>query len=117
VRILASVLRGELNVRLSAALVDEYREVLKRPRIARRHGLSAAEIDAIVDAILAKATLIEVPELPVEGPDPNDAHLWRLLRCVADATLITGDRALLAHTQTWCNVLTPRDWWTRYGEA
>jgi len=114
VQILIAVLRGELNVRVSAALVAEYRGVLKRPRIAKHHGLSDGQVDDIVDAIVGSATLVDVAEWPAEGPDPNDVHLWRLLRSVGGATLITGDQALIEHAPAWCAVLTPRNWWTRY---
>ena len=55
---------GALEVVLSAFILDELRRVL--PRLSHRHGLSAAEIEDLVDILSIQAEVIE----PAPGADP-----------------------------------------------
>jgi len=54
-RILAAWRHGSVDVLLSVYILEELRRVL--PRLANRHGLSAAEIDDLVDAFPSKPKL------------------------------------------------------------
>lgn len=96
-RILNAMLDGRIRHLLSVGLLAEYREVMLRPRIQKRHGLSVADVDVILQALAANAMLRDPEVAGEEWPDPADAHLWALARAHAGAVLVTGDQALLDH--------------------
>jgi len=108
---------GALEVVLSVFIVDELRRVL--PKLAHRHGLSAAEIDDLVDSLSIQAEVIE--PTPVHDPaltDFNDQPVQGTLAAAlqqsrADA-LITGDKALLALRDRY-PILTPAEFWAAHG--
>lgn len=117
-RILAAWYQGSLDVVLSNYILDELRRVL--PRLVHRHGLSAGEIDDLVDILSIRAEIIE----PVPGSDPDlrDAGdqpvLGTLLAAMQAAGvnyLITGDQDLLALAQRY-PVLTPAGFWAAHGQ-
>lgn len=84
--------------------------MLCRPRIVHAHRRTEAEIDALLKELYEHAAHVDPPsDAPVEGPDPGDAHLWRLL-ATAPAVLITGDYALRTQKPTWARVMSPREW-------
>lgn len=95
-RILDGMLAAAFPFVVSEALLAEYRAVLVRPRLRRRHGLAAAGVDAIL-ADLARHAIVLHPAgagAP-PAPDPGDQFLWNLLATRADLTLVTGDKLLL----------------------
>jgi putative PIN family toxin of toxin-antitoxin system len=106
-RILNAMLDGRINFLLSIALLAEYREVMLRPRIQKRHGLSARDVDVILQAIAANAMIRDPEVLGQESPDPADAHLWALAKVHPGAVLITGDQALLDHPAKGVIAITP----------
>jgi hypothetical protein len=82
-------------------LLAEYREVLLRARIRKRHGLSPAEIDVILTEITANAEIVQVePASRKQGE-----HLRRILAAVPSAVRVTGDRRLAGEGQA----LTPKE--------
>lgn len=90
---------------LSEALLAEYREVLNRPALRKRHGLTGKEIDALLIA-LAEHTSTGA----CGGPGctrPGDQHLWDLLASHDELCLVTGDRLLLESRHAPAPVLTP----------
>jgi len=106
-RILNAMLDGRFNYLLSIELLAEYREVMLRPRIQKRHGLSARDVDVILQTIAANA-MIRDPEVLGHGsPDPEDAHLWVLAKAQPGAVLVTGDQALLDHPATGVVTISP----------
>ncbi len=68
-KILTAWRHGSVDVLLSVYILEELRRVL--PRLANRHGLSAAVIDDLVDALSIQAETVE----PLPGVRP------RLTRC------------------------------------
>lgn len=111
-RILDAALDGRLRCLLSPALLQEYRAVLLRPAIVRRHGLDAADIDELLAALVHNAAWRE-PTGSYSAPDPGDNHLWALLESEPSAHLITGDQRLLGGQPFDARVLRPdqfRDW-------
>ena len=106
-----------LEVVLSVFILDELRRVL--PRLTQRHGLSAAEIDDLVDILSIEAEVIE----PTPGYDPaltdfNDQPVLGTLIAAlqqshADA-LVTGDKALLALAERY-PIRTPAEFWAAHG--
>jgi len=59
-----TMLAGTLHFVLSEALLVEYRRVLLRPAIAQRHGLSEADVDAVLESLVLNAGFREPPEAP-----------------------------------------------------
>jgi hypothetical protein len=90
---------------LSLELLAEYREVLLRARIRRRHGLSPAEIDVILTEIAANAQIVEAEP----SPRRQDEHLRRILVAVPSARLVTGDRRLADGVADAGRALTPKE--------
>ena len=106
-RILNAMLGGRFSFLLSIELLDEHREVMLRPRIQKRHGLSARDVDVILQAIAANAMIRDPEVLGQEWPDPADAHLWALAKAHPGAVLISGDQALLDHPANGVIAITP----------
>lgn len=112
--ILQLALNGDVEYLLSPDVLAEYRAVLSRPRLSRRHGKEAADLAVLVAELIAEGEVLFPHDQPEEGPDPGDAHLWRLLRMRSDAVLVTGDQALLQSAPTWARVMSPREWIVQY---
>jgi putative PIN family toxin of toxin-antitoxin system len=93
--LLEAMLRGSFTYLLSLDLLAEYREVLLRPAIRRRHGLSAAEVEAVLTELALNASVRDPPPATGVVPDVGDHHLWALLQSDVAAVLVTGDDALL----------------------
>jgi len=106
-RILDAMLSGRMRFLLSIELMTEYRQVLLRPRIAERHGLTEDQIDQILEAIAANGIIREGVHAKEEGPDPEDAHLWALVASHPATVLVTGDRALLDEPPAAASVISP----------
>lgn len=118
-KIVAAWRLGALEVVLSHYILDELRRVL--PRLSARHGLSAAEMDDLVDILAIDAEQVE----PIEINDPNlrdgfdQPVLGTLIAAqkIHDAQyLITGDKDLLALAEQY-PILTPAEFWARHGGA
>lgn len=93
-RILDLMLSGALRFLLSIDLLSEYHDVLSRPKIARRHGLSAAEVDRVLAALALQAAVREAAPLAAVLSPRGDEHVVALLAVDPSAFLVTGDRAL-----------------------
>lgn len=61
-----------LHFALSEALLVEYRRVLLRPAIARRHGLTEVEIDQLLESLVVNALLREAPIRGEADPPPGE---------------------------------------------
>lgn len=121
-KILAAWRHGSVDVVLSSFILDELRRVL--PRLVHRHGLSAAEVDELVDILSIQAELVDavaideaalrdVADLPVLG-----TLLATLQAATADAPaaqyLITGDKDLLVLADRY-PIITPAAFWSLHG--
>ena len=106
--ILDAMLAGELRFAISIDLLAEYREVLLRRKIRARHGHTDEEIDTVLEAVARNAVVVTPRPSTHTSPDPGDQHLWDLLGCLADTTLVTGDEALGGEDGPF-TVLTPRE--------
>jgi predicted nucleic acid-binding protein len=102
--ILDRMLAGGFRFLLSIDLLAEYRTVLLRPKIRRRHRLRPREIDRILTEIAANAAFPEVDQTETTG----DRHLWVLLSAVPGAILVTGDRRLIERPAGSGRVVLPR---------
>ena len=118
---LASIVDGMVEGRfpflLSPSLLNEYRSVLRRPRIAERHRLQAEHIEQVLVRFVLNAMWREEAQLEtgVRAPDRGDDHLWVLLRCQAGAVLVTGDRLLIERPPPFASVMTPSAFVTLLG--
>jgi len=110
----SKVVDAMLDVRLiyllSAALLQEYRLVLLRPKLQRLHGLDEEQIDHLLTEITANGIWHETPEVAEHAPDPGDEHLWMLLAAEPFAALITGDRQLQEHPPSRSQVFPPANY-------
>jgi uncharacterized protein len=106
-RILASMLEGGFRFLLSIELLAEYHDVLGRPRIRRRHGLSARQIEVVLTDIAASGAVVEAARLG-DRPPGGDGHLWQILDAEPNAVLVTGDRRLFEGPGRGARVVSPR---------
>ncbi len=108
-RILDGMLAAAFPFVLSEALLAEYRTVLVRPTLRKLHGLTVAEVDAVLTD-LAQHAIVLVPESTPPAPpapDPGDQLLWELLTARADLVLVTGDKLLLRDAGMRGRVISP----------
>ena len=114
--ILDAMLGGHFTYLLSVELLAEYRAVLLRPAIRRRHGLTDAEVEVVLTELALNGTLHD-PAPSVAGlPDAGDRHLWDLVETSA-AILVTGDEALRRRAPDPARILSPRQFLARLSRA
>ena len=106
-RLVDGMIAGDFPFYLSIELLGEYRQVLLRENIQNLHGLSAAQVDEVLEIIVANGILREPKPAHREAPDPGDQFLWNLLEAQPKALLVTGDKALLEDSQQKSSVLSP----------
>jgi predicted nucleic acid-binding protein len=104
-RILDGMLAGRFRFLLSADMLGEYREVLLRPRIQRRHGLSAEEIDVLLTDLAANGIWFDFASGPART---GDDHLGEILSHERSAFLVTGDLKLASRLGKSASVYSPR---------
>ena len=105
-RILDGMLAAAFPFVVSEALLAEYRTVLVRPNLRKLHGLTVAQVEAILTD-LAQHAIVLVPVGAPPAPDPDDQLLWELLAARADLVLITGDKLLLGDAGMRGRVISP----------
>jgi putative PIN family toxin of toxin-antitoxin system len=115
-RILAAWRHGSVDLLLSAYILEELRRVL--PRLAHRHGLTAAEIDDLVDVLSIQAEVIEpLPGLEPALRDVDDqpvlGTLLAALKSPGADYLITGDKDLLALAERY-PIVDPAEFWATH---
>jgi putative PIN family toxin of toxin-antitoxin system len=106
-QILDAMLSGRLPYLLSPDLLDEYQQVLSRPKIKRLHGLNEQEVDCILEELAANAVWRN-PSVSDDAPDPGDNHLWSLLKSQQGSILVTGDKMLSANPPSKASVISPK---------
>lgn len=116
-KIFAAWKHGALEVVLSLFILDELRRVL--PKLTHRHGLSAAEIDDLVDILSIQAEVIDpAPGHDAALTDCNDQPILGTLIAALQAfqadALLTGDKALLALADRY-PIRTPAQFWSTHG--
>lgn len=116
-KILSAWRQGGVEVVLSTFIVEELRRVL--PRLTHRHGLSATEIDDLIDILSIQAELLE-PKKSQEDSlrDANDLPVLGTLLAALEIGnvnyLLTGDKDLLVLAERY-PILSPADFWARHG--
>ena len=110
-KVLSDVLSGDMIFVLSPALLAEYRAVLLRPAITKRHELTEPEIDQILIELTANAKWSEPNEDDKhQAPDDGDTHLWALLSSHPEAILVTGDRLLIENARPGSQIMMSSDY-------
>jgi len=107
-RILDGMLMAAFPFVVSEALLAEYRAVLVRPGLRKLHGLTVAEVEALLTDI-AQHAIVLAPVSASPAPDPGNQLLWELLAARADLQLVTGDKLLLKHPGMRERVVSPRE--------
>ena len=92
---------------MSEALLAEYRAVLVRPNLRKLHGLTIAEVEAILTDLAQHAIVLEPVAAP-PAPDPGDQLLWGLLAARVDLVLVTGDKLLLRDAGMRGRLISPQ---------
>ncbi|MDP3287319.1 MAG: putative toxin-antitoxin system toxin component, PIN family [Methyloversatilis sp.] len=116
-KILAAWRHGSVDVVLSIYILEELRRVL--PCLEHRHGLTAAEIDDLVDVLSIQAEVIEPltslePDLRDGNDQPVLATLLAALNTSGAHYLVTGDKDLLALADRYA-IVTPAAFWSAHG--
>ena len=106
-RILDGMLAAAFPFVVSEALLAEYRTVLARPVLRKRHGLTVAEVEAILTD-LAQHAIVMVSVAGSPAPDPGDQLLWGLLAARAELLLVTGDKLLIRDAGMRGRVISPQ---------
>ena len=114
-KILDAMLSGQIRFLLSVELLTEYRAVLSRSAIRKRHKLIDSEVDALLEVLATNASVADISGRSETAPDAGDDHLWRLLAARSGTGLITGDAALLKKAPSETLVVSPRDWVNEFG--
>jgi putative PIN family toxin of toxin-antitoxin system len=116
-KLIATWRHGGLEVVLSDYILGELQRVL--PRLAHRHGLSAHEIDDLIDALSILAELVDPDD--VEESELADAADLPVLGTLVAArslglaqALVTGDKALLTLRERY-PICTPAEFWASHG--
>ncbi len=106
-RILDGMLAAAFPFVVSEALLAEYCAVLIRPALRKQHGLTVAEVEAILTD-LAQHAIVLAPVAAPPAPDPGDQLLWELLTARSDLVLVTGDKLLLRDAGMQGRVISPQ---------
>ena len=111
--ILDAMMGGRFTYLLSLDLLADYRMVLLRPAIRRRHGLTEAEVETILTELALNATVHEPRSSGEALVDAGERHVWALLESESAAVLVTGDDVLHRSAPDPSRVLTPRQFAAR----
>ena len=116
-KIMAAWRHGSVEVILSSFILDELRRVL--PRLTSRHGLTASEMDDLVDILSIQTEVIDPlparePDLRDEGDQPVLGTLLAAMESASVDYLVTGDKDLLALAGRF-PIVTPAAFWAAHG--
>ena len=106
-RILDAMLDGQVIYLMSGDLLDEYSNVLRRPRLVQLHRRTDEQLDRLLADLVGNAIWRD-PAESGNAPDPHDSHLWALLSCHPQGLLVTGDRLLVENPPSGASVISPR---------
>ena len=96
---------GTITPVLNDCILQEYHDVLRRPKFR----LTDAIINDILNAICDRALWIDAPAIDIILPDPKDRVFYEVLteaRKSRDTYLITGN---MKHFPTLPYIVTPRE--------
>ena len=98
---------GRFELIICPVLLSELRDVLARPKLARR--VEERDAATYLNGLEESATLLDDPDVPEQiSPDPDDDYLVFLARQGKADFLVSGDRHLTELPDPIPPVLTPR---------
>lgn len=104
-RILDFMRRGSFSAASSDAILSEYARALRYPEVARRHGLSEAEMDELLFPLWLG--LVEAPPVPPICNDPGDDMFFACAAAAGADFIVSDDKDVLAvGTYLGCRVLS-----------
>lgn len=80
--------RGELQLLFDDRMLDEYRQVLKRPRF----GFSMGSVGIFLEFLESGGERVVARPLPPGGADPSDQPFFEVAVSGQAAALVTGNR-------------------------
>ncbi len=108
---------GSIEVVLSDFIIEELRRVL--PRLSHRHGLTALEIEDLLDILSVQAEILEPHSIDEQWlRDANDLPVLGTLSAAIQSAdvhyLITDDKDLLVLADRY-PIIPPADFWAKHG--
>ncbi len=95
-RVFNAWLSGQFTLLLSAEVLLEIADVLYRPHIRARMGLSDVEMEELLSSLRRNALWLDnVPEVPVLVADPKDTKFLALAKAAGAHAIVSGDAHLL----------------------
>ncbi len=96
-RVMAAWRAQRYDLIVSPALLAEYKDVLNRPRIQRRHSLTPEQVAAELAGLARFAIVVEPSEVPaVIAEDPDDDHVLAAAVSEEASFIVSGDSDLLS---------------------
>ena len=103
----------ELRALFDDRIVDEYRDVLRRPKV----GFGSRDVDDLLDQLVSAGEQVSAPPMNVELPDLDDLPFLEVAVAGSADALVTGNvKHFPRKARSGTNVVTPRDLmeiWTR----
>jgi len=98
---------------LSVPLVLEYEAVMTRPEHLKRSGLSRAEVNALLNALISvsEAVRLAFQWRPTLADPGDDMVLEAAVNGMADAIVTVNQRDFRASDRFGIRVLSPKDGW------
>ncbi len=103
--VLVDLMSGELVPLYDQRILDEYREVLARPKFK----IPAGKIDAVLDLIAADGVEVKDAHFAPQLPDPDDQPFADVAFAGRADLLITGNTKDFSVGRVF-RVVTPREW-------
>ena len=103
--IVRGVLRGKICLFYDARILNEYREVLRRPKFRFR----PSEIEAFLDQLQSVGVPVAASAISLQLPDPDDAPFLEVAVSGGAPYLVTGNRRHFPGHIGPLKVVSPRD--------
>jgi len=87
-QIVRAIAHGSIQLFFDARILEEYREVLLRPKFSFR----PADVESFLDQVRTLGTPVAAPPLSVPLPDPDDAPFLEVATTAGAPYLVTGNR-------------------------
>jgi putative PIN family toxin of toxin-antitoxin system len=107
--IVGFILTGKIEPCFDTCILDEYRSVLRRPRLA----FPANQVDAFLAEITNRGLTVNVSPGKIPMPDESDRKFFDVARA-CEALLITGN---VKHYPEHAIVLTPAQFLARHDHS
>ena len=101
--IVRSIFDGIITPIFNPDILNEYREVLLRPKF----NLDPSDVEAFLIAFVQIGLYVEeVTDIPLSLPDPKDLVFYRVQKSIENAYLVTGN---LKHFPQESRIVSPAD--------